>query len=140
MKNISLTEAESLYADSLDSLYEELLDGVVFNHYVKVECGLLQSFNPIDVSSTDVNDLFDAIRIRKDLPPLVRSIAMALIDLLEATDVNVWPLDVSGSNGIYVIKAHKSSEPSHTVVLDSGESVVFTLQEMSIRGVYGNAN
>jgi hypothetical protein len=39
-----------------------------------------------------------------------------------------------------VVKVHKSSEPSHTVTLDSGETVTFTLQEMSIRGVYGHAN
>lgn len=140
MKNISLTEAEKLYADNMDALYEELLDGVLFNHYVKVECGLLQAFNPIDVSSTDTCELYDAIRARKDLPPIVRTIAMELISLAESLDVNVWPVDLTGSNGTYVVKVHKSSEPSHTVVLDSGESVTFTLQEMSIRGVYGHAN
>lgn len=140
MKNISLTEAEKLYEDNLDSLYEELLDGVEFNHYVKVECGLLQSFNPINVSSTDTDRLYDAIRNRRDLPPIVSSIAMELISLAESLDINVWPVDLTGSNGTYVVKVHKSSEPSHTVTLDSGETVTFTLQEMSIRGVYGHAN
>lgn len=140
MKTISLTEAEKLYSDNLDALYEELLDGVVFNHYVKVECGLLQSFDKIDVSSTDTCDLYEAIRARKDLPPIVHTIAMELISLAESLDINVWPFDVTGSNGTYVVKVHKSSEPSHSVTLDSGEVVVFTLQEMSIRGVYGHAN
>lgn len=140
MKTISLTEAEKLYSDNLDALYEELLDGVVFNHYVKVECGLLQSFDKIDVLSTDTCDLYEAIRARKDLPPIVHTIAMELISLAESLDINVWPFDVTGSNGTYVVKVHKSSEPSHSVTLDSGEVVVFTLQEMSIRGVYGHAN
>lgn len=140
MKVISLNAAETLYADDLDGLYDELLNGVVFNHYLKVECGLLQSFNPIDVSSTDTGDLYAAIGHREDLPPIVRTMARELIGLAESLDVNVWPFDVTGSNGTYVVKVHKSSEPSYAVTLDSGETVGFTLQEMSIRGVYGHAN
>lgn len=138
MSTISLQQAESLFEDK-DALYDELLDGVDFEYHVQIQNTIIPS-TLLDVRSKDTLDAERVLRTLEQVHPLVKQAAFGLINLAESMDIIHFPFFSTVTLNGCAVNVSKVALPSYTVVLDSGEEVCFSLQEMAIRGVYNVAN